>query len=118
MSGPASFVRLAATALAAIACTACVSVVDNKNEPATETSGNEIIPEYGTTPGRKCSTTGLDRFRGQRATQAIGQAIVERSKAASLRWIRPSDAVTMDFRTDRINVSLDAASKIASMRCG
>ncbi|MBB3711223.1 hypothetical protein FHS00_000785 [Limimaricola variabilis] len=35
-----------------------------------------------------------------------------------VRIIRPGDAVTMDFRPDRINFEIDALERIARVYCG
>ena len=45
-----------------------------------------------------------------RAREATGSAVV--------RIVRPGEAVTMDFRADRLTISLDAAGKVVSARCG
>ena len=37
---------------------------------------------------------------------------------APMRIIRPGDAVTMDFRTDRVNFDLDASGTITRVWCG
>lgn len=37
---------------------------------------------------------------------------------ATIRVIRPDDAVTQDFRTDRLNVELDAEDNISRIYCG
>jgi len=37
---------------------------------------------------------------------------------ATIRVIRPDDAVTQDFRTDRLNVELDAEDNITRIYCG
>lgn len=36
----------------------------------------------------------------------------------NVRVIRPGDAVTMDFRTDRLNVEVGAGGRIERLRCG
>ena len=39
-------------------------------------------------------------------------------QGALVRVIKPGDAVTMDFRPNRLNISLDAQGRVKSMRCG
>lgn len=46
----------------------------------------------------------------ERASEATGSAVV--------RVVRPGEAVTMDFRADRLTISLDANGKVVSARCG
>ena len=38
--------------------------------------------------------------------------------SGTLRWAWPNSALTMDFREDRVTVTLDAAGKIAKINCG
>ena len=38
--------------------------------------------------------------------------------ASTVRVIRPDDAVTQDFRTDRLNVELDADDNVSRIYCG
>jgi hypothetical protein len=44
------------------------------------------------------------------ARKATGSAVV--------RVVRPGEAVTMDFRADRLTIALDANGKVVSARCG
>jgi len=46
----------------------------------------------------------------ERAREATGSEVV--------RVVRPGEAVTMDFRADRLTIVLDAAGKVVSARCG
>jgi hypothetical protein len=46
----------------------------------------------------------------EQARQATGSTVV--------RVVRPGEAVTMDFRADRLTIALDAAGKVVSARCG
>jgi hypothetical protein len=48
----------------------------------------------------------------------VGAEIKRVSNAAVLRWAPPGVMLTMDFRSDRVTVWLDAANKITKLRCG
>ena len=65
-----------------------------------------------------CTTEGLQDLAGQPATSALGVEAMRRSGARALRWIRPGDAVTMDYREDRLNVRLDAENRVEAFNCG
>lgn len=64
-----------------------------------------------------CGTAKVSRFLGQEATAAI-EAEISADTAGPTRTIRPGDAVTMDFRPDRLNIELDESGKIKRLRCG
>lgn len=38
--------------------------------------------------------------------------------STSVRIIKPGDQVTMDFLEARLNIEVDAAGNVASLRCG
>ena len=65
-----------------------------------------------------CEDETLKDFVGFVATADVGRRMLIASDAASLRWVPPGSAVTMDFRADRLTVGYDADMKITSARCG
>lgn len=73
---------------------------------------------HGETPGHKCDTAGTDHFIGQAGTSDTGAAIMRATHAAVLRWAPPGYAMTMDFRADRVTVTLDESYKITRINCG
>lgn len=85
--------------------TACAAVPP---EEAPESDGSGLI----------CSAEGFGDLVGREATGALGTEAVRRSGSRTLRWIRPGDAVTMDYRPDRLNVHLDARNRVERFACG
>ena len=69
-------------------------------------------------PSGRCNADGLGNLVGQAATAELGADALRRSDARTLRWIRPGDAVTMDYREDRLNIHLDAAGRVERFACG
>jgi hypothetical protein len=72
-------------------------------------------PEQGT--GR-CNADNLTDLVGREGTPALGADAQRRSGARTVRWIRPGDAVTMDYREDRLNIRLDSAGRVEGLSCG
>ena len=66
----------------------------------------------------RCSADRLADLVGQAATQELGAQALRRSGSRTLRWIRPGDVVTMDYRPDRLNVRLDGRGNVESFGCG
>ena len=66
----------------------------------------------------QCRADDLGDLTGRPASQQLGAEAVRRSGARTLRWIRPGDAVTMDYRSDRLNVTLDGAGRVEGFTCG
>ena len=65
-----------------------------------------------------CNAEGLQDLVGRPATAELGADAQQRSHSRTVRWIRPGDAVTMDFREDRLNINLDAQAQVERFNCG
>jgi len=76
-----------------------------------------VSPNEGSAaPG--CRVEGLQDLTGRPATSELGAEALRRSGARRLRWIRPGDVVTMDYSAERLNVHVDAASRVERFACG
>jgi hypothetical protein len=69
-------------------------------------------------PSGPCRVEGLAGLVGHPATSELGREAQRTSGAARLRWIRPGDAVTMDFSPTRLNIHLDARNEVERFACG
>ncbi len=69
-------------------------------------------------PTGKCSADPVQSLVGGAFSEALVADAQRRSGARSIRVIRPGQAVTMDFREDRLNIALDVSDKVESLRCG
>lgn len=78
---------------------------------------NDDIPANDD-PRYACSITNLGGLVGQEATQRLGTEAMRLSNSRTIRWIRPGDAVTMDYRLDRLNIMLNASNVVTEFRCG
>jgi hypothetical protein len=92
---------VAAAALIVAGC----ATLEEPNEPAEDTRF-------------ACSTARVAGLVGQAATTAVGAEAMRTANARTIRWIRPGDMVTMDYRTDRLNIDLDANNRVTGFRCG
>ncbi len=79
--------------------------------------GEESVPVHGS-GGRVCNSAAVQHLQGRERSSEVGSEALRLSGAGGLRWIRPGDAVTMDYREDRLNVELDARGRVAALRCG
>ena len=75
---------------------------------------------YSHGPGETgtCNANWAQPLVGRSASTEVGVEAVRLSGARGIRWIRPGDAVTMDYRPDRLNIELDANNRVAAIRCG
>lgn len=65
-----------------------------------------------------CDASGLQEHVGHKATAENGATLLRLSGAKTLRWGPPDSAWTMDYRTDRLNVSYDREMTITKISCG
>lgn len=96
-------------ALLTIAMTACTT--------PTAGAGTDLpIPERGT--GKGCDAGKAQGLIGRAASDALGAEAMRLSGAGVLRWIPPGAMVTMDYRSDRLNIHLGAKNEILTIACG
>ncbi|MBE0488767.1 MAG: hypothetical protein IBX53_06780 [Halomonas sp.] len=66
----------------------------------------------------ECGAAQVQDRVGRDYSEALGEAIRAESGAARMRVIRPGEAVTLDYRPDRLNVRLDENDVISEIGCG
>ena len=66
----------------------------------------------------RCNLRALQALVGREGSAELGAEALRLSGAAVLRWKPPGAVVSMDFRTDRLNVELDAAGRVTEFGCG
>lgn len=57
-------------------------------------------------------------FLGQPATAENGELVRLESRAPVMRWIAPGQMITMEHRSDRVNVHYGPSMKIIQVSCG
>lgn len=65
-----------------------------------------------------CNAEPAQSYVGKPASDANVQAAFKASGAKTMRSIKPGQAVTMDYREDRVNVTQDASGNIERISCG
>lgn len=101
--------KMATPAMFALAASACAAPQDGGYD--------RDIPSRAPMDG-PCHADNVEDLIGQQATGDLGTRIMQRTDARSLRWIQPGQAVTMDYRADRVNVHLDAQNRVGRINCG
>lgn len=98
-------IRLCATASLCALLAACTSMQPESGGPTIAGDGS-------------CRLQGLDWAKGQSATQDVMRRIWKDSGAGLIRPIAPGQAVTRDYRPDRVNVHIDAGNVVSGIDCG
>ncbi|MGF7153187.1 I78 family peptidase inhibitor [Novosphingobium gossypii] len=104
-----SFKPLAASALLATlaACSAQTPPADTTPPP----------PTAGVAEGTSCGAEKFADYIGKKATDDVIAAIRARHGDEPMRVLKPGTAVTMDYRAERLNVSVDDAGTITRFAC-
>lgn len=72
-------------------------------------------PEHG---AGHCHADAAQSLIGRKMSDEAGQKARALAGAGMVRWVRPGQAVTMDYRADRLNIMLDEKGRIARFSCG
>jgi len=103
---------------AAISCAALLSLAPAK--AASDMAQRPTAPKPAS-PGKSGDSCGAQmntQHLRATATPAVRAAIVSAIGHDRIRWIKPGAALTSDYRPDRLNIILDEAGTILTMRCG
>lgn len=65
-----------------------------------------------------CNAEPAQSYVGKPVSDANIEAAFKASGAKTMRSIKPGQAVTMDYREDRVNVYQDASGNIERIGCG
>lgn len=75
-------------------------------------------PVPGGPPPRECRNMALGQFVGREMTPRLHTRLRRASGARDVRVVRPGEAVTMDFRADRLTVYVGPRGRIDRLSCG
>ncbi len=81
----------------------------------TVSAAEPIIPEFG---AGNCNAKAVQKLVGKKHSKAIGIRALSLSGARVLRAARSDQAVTQDYRTDRLNFELGKSGRILRITCG
>lgn len=65
-----------------------------------------------------CKPEAAQSFVGQPGSDALAEQARAAAGASAVRMLKPGQPMTMDYRSDRLNVMLDDAGLVAEVRCG
>jgi uncharacterized protein YraI len=86
-------------------------------QPAPPPRHRPAPPRYERPHRAECRERGLRRFVGERASRRTVERARERSRARSVRVVRPGDFITHDYRRDRLTIEVDRRQRIVDLRC-
>lgn len=66
----------------------------------------------------QCSADAAQGLVGQQGTAELAAEALRLTGLRTVRWVWPGQAVTMDYRADRLDISLDHEGKVERISCG
>jgi hypothetical protein len=102
--------RAACAAIAILGLSACAASMAG--------TGPDQAEAAPPTAAMVCNAAAAQGHVGQKASEAMGAAVLRESGARTLRWGPPGAVWTRDFRQDRVNVSYDADMTVTEIICG
>ncbi len=75
-------------------------------------------PKPGSGAVLECDAAEAQSLAGQQKSEALGKDAMKRTGAKTIRWIAPGQPVTMDYRTDRLNIEVDTQENATRFTCG
>ena len=101
----------ARTGMAPVAGNASSSVP----ETATSQGG---LPAGAVVLSGTCDAQAASYAVGQQASPALQSELITKTLAKTLRVVRPGEAVTQEFSSQRLNLDVDNGGRITGARCG
>jgi hypothetical protein len=86
--------------------------------PATPPAEEVQVPKDQAAEAGSCDAAKAQSLVGEQESAAIAEQARQKSGARTVRWLRPGQIVTMEYRNDRLSLQLDAHGKIIAIRCG
>lgn len=102
--------------LALLALAGCSTGSADKASPSSGSSA-PVAAQPAATGGR-CDSDLAAFAVGQPASSALLQQAQQRSGAQVARILRPGDIMTLEYRSERLNLNVDAQGTVARVNCG
>lgn len=75
------------------------------------------VPEHGG-DGHGCDAAKAKKLIGRPASSEVAAEAQRLARADMVRWLRPGQIVTMEYREGRLNLKLDAEDRVEAITCG
>lgn len=87
----------------------------NPESSSSESSPSAPVAQAG---GTRCDAAAAQFAIGQQASAALMAQAKSKAGAQDARFLSPNDMVTLEYRSDRVNLNTDATGKVTRVNCG
>ncbi|WP_347905296.1 I78 family peptidase inhibitor [Pseudomonas purpurea] len=95
------------TLLAAVMLTGCSSTTESAKDTGVTETGHS-----------RCEAKAAEFTIGKKASPELLEQARTRSGAQSARFLQPDDMVTLEYRSDRLNLNTDTHLVVVRVNCG
>ena len=86
--------------------------------PGSPAPSGAAASQPATPAGAVCNAAPVQSMIGRMASASVVEEARQKSGALMARVLRPDQVVTMEFNAQRLNLSVDATSKVIRVNCG
>ncbi|WP_339511058.1 I78 family peptidase inhibitor [Pseudomonas sp. RL_15y_Pfl2_60] len=104
--------------LAGLALIALLSACSSMDSGSSDSDSNSAAATASDRFKDKCNADVVQDMLGKRVTPELRKQIKEKAGAKSVRVLGPTDPMTMDYKSSRLNIDTDEADVIDRITCG
>ncbi len=100
--------------LGRLVVTALIAVSAGCAAPPLAGEPEDVAPRHSS----DCDASKAQALIGQSGSSELAAKAQQWSGAGAVRWLKPGQLVTMEYRADRLNIELDGEGRVVAIRCG
>ncbi|MFJ2483774.1 I78 family peptidase inhibitor [Pseudomonas sp. NPDC087598] len=81
---------------------------------SSESAKDPVAPEAGS----RCEATAAEFAIGKKASPALLEQARAKAGAQNARFLKPDDMITLEYRSDRLNLNTDNGLVVTRVNCG
>jgi hypothetical protein len=93
-------------------------LVGCSSSPESDSSGPGVSAPVAESGSTRCDAAAAQFAVGQTASAALLAQTKSKAGAQDARFIGANDMLTLEYRSDRVNLNTDAAGKVVRVNCG
>lgn len=102
--------------LASLGAVLVMAMLAGCSTPSTESAAKD--PVVTDTGHSRCDSKAAEFVIGKKASPELLEQARTRAGAQNARILKPSDMVTLEYRSDRLNLNTDGSLVITRVNCG
>ena len=101
--------------LASLGTVMAMAMLAGCNTTSSESAGNSVATESGHS---RCEAQAAEFTIGKKASPELLEQARSRAGAQNARFLKPNDMITLEYRSDRLNLNTDNNLVVTRVNCG